>query len=153
MRQWGKGFRFKQWQFLRLMAVVSRHLDAHVQNQGVWLTGPGQSCQDTASKDQTLSLDLQRHESALFEAKHPVISQIFQNESLHFIPLKTEVIVNMIHVLYSAFSSASPHHASVKNWKEWDHFCESPGWTQSQHCAQYLPRGVSPGVYYPRCGC
>lgn len=58
-----------------------------------------------------------------------------------------------MHIPFSAFSFTSFQRGPLKNWEERDHFCESPGWTQSQHCAQYIPRGVSSRVYYSWCGC
>lgn len=51
------------------------------------------------------------------------------------------------------FPSTSFPHVPWKNWEKWNHFCEGPGWTQSQHCAQYTPFSVSSRVHDSRCGC
>lgn len=71
----GTGLLFKQGPFHMLIAAVSFHLDSTVQDQTLlWLTGSGQICQETASKDQALGLICNLNESRSLEAQHPINS-------------------------------------------------------------------------------
>lgn len=77
----------------------------------------------------------------------------FQNKSLHLILFQPEATGKVTHNLFSVFPSTSFQHVPWKNWEKWNHFCEGPGWTQSQHYAQYIPFSVSSRVHNSRCGC
>lgn len=145
---------FNQEQSHQLIAAVSLHINGHTQSDGLFLTGPGLLWQQTASKDQTLGFDLQfKMNLEILELNTQLSLKYSKNKSRHFIPFQSEATSKVIHDSFPVFPPTSFQHVPWKNREKWKHFCEGPGRTQSQHCAQYISFSFSSRVHDSRRGC